>query len=90
VKKFEQTDSNFLNQNKAKENVVDQNKSNENVLNENSVVNENVVKENQLGQSMNEILKIILITHVRTRLQSADQREVVNYQRGYKTTYLTD
>jgi hypothetical protein len=25
------------------------------VLNENSVVNENVVKENQLGQSMNEI-----------------------------------
>ena len=45
VNKFEQTDSNFLIQNKAKESV----------LNENSVVNENVVKENQLGQSMNEI-----------------------------------
>lgn len=33
----------------------DQNKSNESMSNENSVVNENVVKENQLGQSMNEI-----------------------------------
>lgn len=35
--------------------MVDQNKSNESVSNENSVVNKNVVKENQLGQSMNEI-----------------------------------